>query len=218
MQEFPVVWLESIVLASSFFSKPLLPWLLFPFFPAFEAPRDLSSSILHFILRSHTNGGVLFFNPSLLTAYSQKKEMVMSQGQVVQAQLAFVNKSLRKSSFLPMRELHCSSTNALCPSSHGWQTWKLLLTRLPRSKGKAFAGHKHQAAGSWTCALVWCRGPPCPAGRRSRPICSSARCKGGHGPQGTKPLGETDTINRLGQGQQKTWKTTKTTRQLKRYC
>lgn len=115
MQEFPVVWLESIVLASSVFSKPLLPWLLFPFFPAFEAPRDLSSSILHFILRSHTNGGVLFFNPSLLTAYSQKKEMVMSQGQVVQAQLAFVHKSLRKSSFLPMRELHCTVPTPCAP-------------------------------------------------------------------------------------------------------
>lgn len=93
MQEFPVVWLKSIVFAFSF-SSPRLPWHLFPFFIAFGAQRDLSSSILHFILRSHTTGGV-FFNLSLSTAYSQKKELVIRWGQVVQAQLAlaFVNKS-----------------------------------------------------------------------------------------------------------------------------
>lgn len=63
-----------------------------------------------------------------------------------------------------------------------------ILTCHPHSKGRAFAGDKHRAVGCLTCALARCRGPSCPAGRRSPPIRSAGRYRLCHEPRGTITL------------------------------
>lgn len=111
IQEFPVVWLKSIVFAFSF-SSPRLPWL-FPFFAAFRAQRGLSSSILHSILWATL--------PEWLFA-DDRVGKKMRASCTSPASLS-LRKQIGKAAPNHWGELHCCSVNMLCPSSHSWQTW-----------------------------------------------------------------------------------------------